>query len=237
VDNEGGFVQILGNNFQCAYRYNVSINDGARVKRQNEAEAHGHVLRVFGFVGKQSPPAGPVNSYIYNNTVYVRPDICAGFEIGTTLSGVLVANNIFWIEGTARDLMEEPWKKKTYANQSPTDVFLRNNIAPIALPVGKAPVVTGASTANPGFRNPGGLDPADYLAAGEAVRGRGVRIENLPGDRVGLVSGLAVETDFFGNRVSNQSPDIGAIVHGGKTGTFSVGASRDRRAKPLQVGL
>jgi hypothetical protein len=71
----------------------------------------------------------------------------------------------------------------------------------------------------------------------------GVTVEACPIRRVGRASinlgggDRAVETDFFGNRVSNQPPDIGAIVHGGKTGTFSVGASRDRRAKPFQVGL
>jgi nitrous oxidase accessory protein NosD len=32
IDNEGGFVEILGNNHNCAYRYNISINDGSRVR-------------------------------------------------------------------------------------------------------------------------------------------------------------------------------------------------------------
>ena len=39
-NNEGGFMEVLGNNYNynyncncnCAYRYNVSINDGSRVK-------------------------------------------------------------------------------------------------------------------------------------------------------------------------------------------------------------
>ena len=32
LDNAGGFVEILGNNHNCAYRYNISINDGWRIK-------------------------------------------------------------------------------------------------------------------------------------------------------------------------------------------------------------
>ena len=28
--NEGGFVEILGDNIRCGYRYNISVNDGYR---------------------------------------------------------------------------------------------------------------------------------------------------------------------------------------------------------------
>ena len=30
-NNEGGFVEILGDNINCGYRYNISINDGYRL--------------------------------------------------------------------------------------------------------------------------------------------------------------------------------------------------------------
>ena len=36
-NNAGGFIEILGNNYNCSYRYNVSINDGHRVKGKNGA--------------------------------------------------------------------------------------------------------------------------------------------------------------------------------------------------------
>ena len=37
VSNAGGFIEILGNNYNCSYRYNVSVNDGHRIKGKNNA--------------------------------------------------------------------------------------------------------------------------------------------------------------------------------------------------------
>ena len=39
--NAGGFCEILGNNYNCAYRYNISVNDGHRVKGENRAFQEG----------------------------------------------------------------------------------------------------------------------------------------------------------------------------------------------------
>lgn len=38
LDNAGGFVEILGNDHNCCYRYNISINDGFRIKGENKAQ-------------------------------------------------------------------------------------------------------------------------------------------------------------------------------------------------------
>lgn len=38
ANNAGGFCEILGNNYNCAYRYNISINDGYRIKGVNGAD-------------------------------------------------------------------------------------------------------------------------------------------------------------------------------------------------------
>jgi hypothetical protein len=80
MNNEGAFIEILGNNRNNSYRYNVSINDGYRVKGDKErpygkATHDGKTLWLSGFVGmngrKVNPNIAPVNNYIYNNTVYV----------------------------------------------------------------------------------------------------------------------------------------------------------------------
>ena len=44
--NAGGFCEILGNNYNCAYRYNVSVNDGHRVKGQNGALQEGKTVHI-----------------------------------------------------------------------------------------------------------------------------------------------------------------------------------------------
>ena len=44
ANNAGGFCEILGNNYNCAYRYNISINDGYRVKGVNGAFQEGKIF-------------------------------------------------------------------------------------------------------------------------------------------------------------------------------------------------
>ncbi len=123
-NNCGGFIEILGNNRNCAYRYNISINDGWRnisattqddywmwkteyVRASDGKKAFGLVgtpgclLTVNGHV--KSGYKGPYQNYIYNNTIVCTPTRADGyindyhFEIATSAMGVLVQNNIFWI--------------------------------------------------------------------------------------------------------------------------------------------
>ncbi|MCB1121968.1 MAG: right-handed parallel beta-helix repeat-containing protein, partial [Verrucomicrobiae bacterium] len=74
IDNHGGFVEILGNNKNCSYRYNISVNDGWRNEGELGALSEGNTLWFSGYTGHNSPRIGPHNSYVYNNTVYVKAD-------------------------------------------------------------------------------------------------------------------------------------------------------------------
>ena len=51
ANNAGGFCEILGNNFNCSYRYNISINDGYRVKGENGAFQEGKTFWLSGYQG------------------------------------------------------------------------------------------------------------------------------------------------------------------------------------------
>lgn len=113
-NNAGGFCEILGNNHNCCYRYNISINDGWRNPSDRMQFPHWswHPDSVTGVNGclvtingtyASNPWSGPYNSYVYNNTIvntgydsrgYKNPYV---FEIATTSRGVLMANNLFWI--------------------------------------------------------------------------------------------------------------------------------------------
>ena len=215
VDNEGGFIEILGNDYNCAYRYNISINDGARVNGRGGAKADGRTLQVSGYVGAKNKPLGPFNSYIYNNTIIVKADIRAGFEVESTAQGVLVANNIFYIQGAAKNILP-PWIQKKAKGAKFQNVIFKNNIATRRLPEDIYTQNIGERSDNPQFRNPGGFNPADYIPGNQAVvKGRGAVISALPGDTVGLKIGLQAETDFFGTPIPKGLPDIGAVVFGG----------------------
>jgi hypothetical protein len=213
IDNEGGFVEILGNCFNSAYRYNISINDGARVRGENGAHQEGKILWTSGFVGAKQKRVGPFDSYIYNNTIYVGPDSRSCFSITGTTAGLLVANNIFHIMGTTRDVLgDQEWRKKEIVDRIEravvrNNIFLREDLLPDSLPFDNLDRIVG----DVGFANPGGLKAEDYIPQNTGlVQDRGITIEKLPGDEIGLRTGLEVETDFFGNPINGQ-PDIGAI--------------------------
>lgn len=212
ANNAGGFCEILGDNHNCAYRYNVSVNDGARVKGRDGAFQDGKLFWLSGYVGK-GKPMGPFNSYFYNNTIFVAEGIEAKIAVAPTAEGVLIANNIFYIKGTSRmvggdQLRAEqrgggPLQRVYFANNA----FLRADNWPAELGLQDVAPLVG----DPGFTHAGGLRPTDYVPRNLAlVKDRGVRVPALPDDQVGLRIGLDVSVDFFGNPIID-APDLGAI--------------------------
>ncbi len=209
VDNAGGFVEILGNDNNCCYRYNISINDGFRIKGENKAQKDGHVLWTSGYTGNGNKRKGPFNSYIYNNTIYASAEIISKFSFSTTTEGVLIANNIFYILGETQDVSKKSAKINTTILNTvfKNNLYQRVDILPESLEITDSAPVIG----DPQFANAGGLNPEDYIPANvSVVKNKGITIEKIPGDDIGLKIGLNVETDFFGNPISGL-PDFGAV--------------------------
>ena len=64
---------------------------------------------------------------------------------------------------------------------------------------------------DPGFLNPGSSAPQDYVPSNvDLIKNEGIEVTNLPGDAIGLHTGLAVTVDYLGNPIVGP-PDIGAI--------------------------
>ncbi|MGE4490081.1 MAG: right-handed parallel beta-helix repeat-containing protein [Kiritimatiellales bacterium] len=212
LDNEGGFVEILGNNHNCAYRYNISINDGSRVKQRNGATQEGKILWFSGYVG-QKPRVGPFNSYIYNNTVYVSEKGRSCFSVGRSTDGVLIANNIFYLLGDTLTVIDDQQKKFQDQTAVPQNVVFTNNLYAQRRTIPSDWLIqdSGALVGDPEFKHAGGVEPEDYIPmARDLIQNRGIQIPRLPGDALGLTIGLAPEKDFFGNPVQGR-PDLGAI--------------------------
>ncbi len=209
MNNAGGFVEILGSSFNCAYRYNISVNDGHRVKKKGGAIQDGKVLWFAG-ASDDNPTKGPFNNYIYNNTVYVKEGQRTCFLVDETARGLLVANNIFHLLGETADVS----KKRRHAEQQAiSNVVFANNvyIADLVLPPtlliqDSHPIIGDAK-----FKKPGGAKPEDYIPANAGLlKDKGMVIEKIPGDEKGLSIGLEVSHDFFGNPIKGP-PDIGAV--------------------------
>jgi hypothetical protein len=212
-DNEGGFVEILGNNHNCAYRYNISINDGFREKGRTGAFQEGKILWMSGFVGSKKEKQGPYNSYIYNNTIYVKPGSRSRFSISPTTDGLLVANNIFHIMGMTEDVLGDQDSKLIKRGANAKRLWVQNNlyyhdaVLPVSLPIKDSNPVMGDAR----FKKPGGAMAENYIPRNVAlIKDKGIEIPLLEGDDVGLRIGFKVEEDFFGNPIIGR-PDLGAV--------------------------
>ncbi|MCW2119357.1 right-handed parallel beta-helix repeat-containing protein [Flavobacterium sp. 7A] len=211
-NNVGGFIEILGNNYNCTYRYNVSINDGSRRKVAKETLGAGTMIGMNGYVGDKKTPVGPFNTYLYNNTIYVKEGIDPEAGFSKTVSGVFIANNIFYLEGHAT--FDERKQFRPESGPIPNVVF-KNNLylkadnwpdASKVMITDNSPVYGDAQ-----FANKGGLNKEDYVPKNsDLIKNKGIDIELIPADTYGIKGGFKVSTDILGNKISGL-PDMGAI--------------------------
>ncbi|WP_438945953.1 sulfatase-like hydrolase/transferase [Sediminibacterium sp.] len=212
ANNAGGFCEILGNNFNCAYRYNVSINDGHRTKGVNGAFQEGKTFWLSGYVGDQKKNAGPYNSYFYNNTIYVGKHIQPKIAASSSSDGVLIANNIFYFETDPITVAGDQKKKEVDVDGIPNvlfknNLFLQTGSWPSDFPFKDASPIYG----NPRYAKNGGVEIADYTPLNRSlVANKGIEIPIIPNDSIGLKVGLKVNNDILGNPIVGL-PDMGAI--------------------------
>ena len=212
-NNAGGFCEILGNNWNCAYRYNISINDGHRVKKKGVAFQEGKIYWLSGFVGKDRERHGPYNSYFYNNTIYVKSDVLAKMAVAKVAKGALLANNIFYIEGKSKAVLGDQYQPQEAGEAKIPNVVFKNNLflksenwPNDVLIQDEAPLF-----GNPEFVNAGGKESKDYMPTNiPLVQNKGIVIEKIPNDKKGLFVGLKVKKDILGNAIQGK-PDMGAI--------------------------
>lgn len=178
-NNAGGFVEILGNNTDCVYRYNVSINDGFRKVGVNGALSDGHIFWISNYVGQNNDPVGATNCSIYNNTIYVGTEIESGIFFAFDTKNNRIENNIIFADGILK-----------YSNMGEYNTF-NNNIWYGNIP--DLPYGEGALFANPQLINPGDTLPESYQLTEKspAINTGGV-IENRP------------QTDFWGDSLAES---------------------------------
>lgn len=210
--NAGGFIEVLGNNFNCAYRYNISVNDGHRVKGENGAFQEGKTFWLSGYQGEKKARKGPVNSYFYNNTIYVGSDIVPKIAIDNRSEGILIANNIFHLEGSAQMVPGDQYKPDDGETGNLERVFFKNNVF---LQAASWPQDALIQDSNPiigkvSFSKPAGLKAEDYIPQTSQYVEGGITIPFLQGDDFGLIQGMDLERDFLGNPIDGK-PGIGAI--------------------------
>lgn len=213
ANNAGGFAEILGNNYNCAYRYNISVNDGYRIKGKDGAFQEGKIFWLSGYVGDKVKPKGPFNNYIYNNTIYTKSDMMAQMAVATSTSGVLVANNIFHIEGESKFVGGDQLKAESINQIDIENCFFENNLFLKKTSWPKDVIIQDDKPlyGDAKFVNKGGFKLEDYIPTNTAlIKNKGIEISKINNDNIGLVIGLKAEYDILGNKIIGK-PDMGAI--------------------------
>lgn len=213
ANNAGGFCEILGNNYNCAYRYNISVNDGHRVKGKNGGFQEGKTFWLSGFAGKNRKRKGPFNSYFYNNTIYVKEAIFSKIAIDRAANGILIANNIFCIEGATKVVKGDQYKPETEGAWNVKEVFFKNNLflTPNSWPKEQPLQDVQPQFGNPNFFNTGGENLVDYIPLNTIlIKDKGINIPIINKDSIGITVGLHPKVDILGNAIIGL-PDMGAI--------------------------
>ena len=214
--NAGGFCEILGNNYNCTYRYNISVNDGYRVKGKNNAFQEGKILWLSGYVGNKMPRKGPVNTYIYNNTIYCDSTITPKIAIDNTSSGILIANNIFYVQNTFQWVLGDQYKPDQESQAIAKNVHFTNNLFlskrawQKEIPYQDQNPIFG----DVAFVHPGDSIIASYIPGNDnLVREKGIRVSRFPEIKTGqaaLSYSLHLDKDILGHAVKEKT-SIGAI--------------------------
>jgi len=98
--NEGGFVEILGNNINVGYRYNVSIGDGWRKR----GPTYGQIFWFTGWAGDPQNPLGSDSIFVYNNSIFIPDTIQPGIFIKAA-KHTRVCNNIIYASNGFGDVV------------------------------------------------------------------------------------------------------------------------------------
>ena len=199
-DSEGGFVEILGDNEYCTYRYNISVNDGSR-------DTNGNTLWVSTWSTNNIPSN---NSYIYNNSVYVGGDMTPDIDIEA--ANTYVYNNIFYVTDNAK--IGEIYSVE---NTGGGVLTMDNNLFFGHVNSDFSDLDEASILANPRYHQPGILNGEGYkLEEGSPAinTARDFTEPLFPQAGIGIFQDITANAtqDYFGNPVDlNSSPHIGAF--------------------------
>ncbi len=191
-DSEGGFVEILGDNINSIWRYNISVNDGLRNNK-------GNTLWISDFAGNQRTRSS--ENYIYNNSVYVGNGFTPDIELNGNDS--YIYNNIFQTENGSTigaELDINP-------NGGPVDVS--NNLFSGAINPDFVALDPLAINADPQYVEPGALIPGGYqlFRFSPALKAGLNRVHPIfPEAGHGIFAHISAtpQSDYFGNPLADE---------------------------------
>jgi hypothetical protein len=198
-------VEILGDNINCGYRYNISVNDGWRIDPNGyNWLKKGKIFWVSSFCGKGNDECPNSGTFIYNNSIFVpntlNPEIYVKYKTGDTH----IFNNLIYVQPGGDTL-------QTWLTDSLTTLDVSHNLfyERSSFNLDSA-ILPNALFDDPLLELPGSIDPQKYkLLHGSPAISTGILI-NGSTDELNYLHHNG-GSDFFGNSVSHtRNPNIGA---------------------------
>ena len=215
-DSEGGFLEILGDNENSTWRYNISVNDGWRVTGHNR-----YSIWLGGYVGSGRAPVPSDHNFIYNNTIFLdNAKVKPGIFIFA--KNTYIYNNIFSAINGASIGTGSGNLGVTIDMAPGSELLVSNNlffgnIAPSFINLDNNRII-----GDPQFENPGATDELGRSSDGFKLQynspaidaGKSFPEPTFPKAGHGIFKNISLHTenDFFGNPVdiNNRMPNIGA---------------------------
>ena len=126
-NNEGGFAEILGDNKNCGYRYNISVNDGYREDPNGTPwDKKGKIFWVSNYCGQNPIRCPSVGTFIYNNSVFVSDTLNPEIYFWPNVGDVHVYNNLIVTGQNGQTI-------PTLLENDPSDLYISHNLFLIPL--------------------------------------------------------------------------------------------------------
>tara|TARA_B100001057_G_scaffold175101_1_gene175725 strand:- start:7521 stop:9770 length:2250 start_codon:yes stop_codon:yes gene_type:complete len=121
-NNEGGFAEILGDNINCGYRYNISVNDGYREDPNGTTwDKKGKIFWVSNYCGQNPIRCPSVGTFIYNNSVFVSDTLNPEIYFWPNVGDVHVYNNLIVTGQNGQTI-------PTLIENDPSDLYISHNL-------------------------------------------------------------------------------------------------------------
>lgn len=203
-NNEGGFVEVLGANINCGYRYNISVNDGWRLDPNGLPwKRKGKIFWVSDYCGG-GPGCPNSKTFIYNNTAFVPNTLNPEIYVKANSGETHIYNNVIYVQSGGDTL-------QTFLENTGTTFSVSHNIFH---PQGSfnldTDLMTNAYYFDPLFLSAGAQNASMYaLESGSPALSAGFLIAGST-DTLNYLENNGGQ-DYFGNIISSTSaPNMGA---------------------------
>ncbi len=206
-NNEGGFVEILGDNINCGYRYNISINDGYRLGEAWSGK-QGKTFFISNYCGSSNIRCPSTGTFIYNNTSFVNDTLSPEIYCWPNAGDIHIYNNLVYATPSG-SIIPTLIENDSNIIDITHNLFFDVNRFYLDEDLWLNAIYEDPEIVN---TNPlGGIEPEEYQVYNNSVAINNGRLISGSNNMLDYLENNGGR-DYFGNPVSNDTPPtIGAF--------------------------